>query len=114
MDENILLLTDSYKLSHWEQYPPKTTHVYSYFESRGGEFPETLFFGLQYIIKRYLEGEVVTKEKIDEAEEVVAKHMGSKKLFNRAGWERLLEEYAGALPVQIKAVPPPKLFCWNV
>ena len=35
--ENILLLTDSYKVSHHVQYPPNTTKIYSYFESRGGE-----------------------------------------------------------------------------
>ena len=54
--------------SHWRQYPPNTTTVYSYFESRGGKFDEVTFFGLQYIIKRYLTGQVVTKEKIDAAE----------------------------------------------
>ena len=54
--------------SHWRQYPPNTTTVYSYFESRGGKFDEVCFFGLQYIIKRYLTGQVVTKEKIDAAE----------------------------------------------
>ena len=44
--------------SHWRQYPPKTTKVYSYFESRGGKFKECTFFGLQYMIKRYLVGQV--------------------------------------------------------
>ena len=66
--DNILLLTDSYKVSHWRQYPPGTTTVYSYFESRGGKYDEVCFFGLQYFLKRYLSGVVVTKEKIDEAE----------------------------------------------
>eukprot|EP01084_Bolivina_argentea_P163102 283793_1 len=46
--------TDSYKLSHWKQYPPGTTSMFSYFESRGGDFPATIFFGLQYYLKRYL------------------------------------------------------------
>ena len=35
---NLLLRTDSYKVTHWRQYPPKTEFVYSYFESRGGKF----------------------------------------------------------------------------
>ena len=43
--------------SHWRQYPPNTTTVYSYFESRGGKFDEVTIFGLQYIIKRYLTGQ---------------------------------------------------------
>jgi len=33
--ENIILTSDSYKISHWKQYPPGTEYVYSYFESRG-------------------------------------------------------------------------------
>jgi len=33
---NICALTDSYKATHWKQYPPKTSNVYSYFESRVG------------------------------------------------------------------------------
>jgi nicotinamide phosphoribosyltransferase len=103
--DNIILLSDSYKVSHFVQYPPKTENVYSYFESRGGRFPEVVFFGLQYIIKRYFLGKVVTKEKIDEAEEYFQLHFGSTRNFNRAGWEYILEKYDGHLPISIKAVP---------
>jgi nicotinamide phosphoribosyltransferase len=46
--DNILLMTDSYKVTHWKQYPPGTEAVYSYFESRGGRFGSAVFFGLQY------------------------------------------------------------------
>ena len=93
--------------SHWRQYPPNTTTVYSYFESRGGKFDEVTFFGLQYIIKRYLTGQVVTKEKIDAAEEVINALMGlgEMKHFNREGWEYILKEHGGKLPIIIKAVP---------
>ena len=48
--ESALFLTDSYKVSHYKQYPPGTESVYSYFESRGGAFAEVVFFGLQSII----------------------------------------------------------------
>jgi len=104
---NIMLLSDSYKTSHWRQYPPGTTSVYSYFESRGGKFPEVCFFGLQYIIKRYLVGAVVTKAKIDEAEKLINSHMGTGEMkhFNRAGWEYILKKHGGKLPIVIKAVP---------
>lgn len=102
--ENILLLTDSYKVSHYKQYPPGTTKVYSYFESRGGMFPETVFFGLQYQIKRYLQGQVITQAKIDEADAFYKKHFGME-LFNKAGWESLLQKHGGILPVTIRAVP---------
>ncbi len=62
MQQNLLLMTDSYKFTHWRQYPPGTERVYSYIESRGGMFAETVFFGLQYYLKRYLQGEVFTAE----------------------------------------------------
>ena len=65
-ENNIILQTDSYKVSHHLQYPPGTSYVYSYFESRGGEYDSVLFFGLQYVIKKWLMGAVVTAEKIQE------------------------------------------------
>jgi nicotinamide phosphoribosyltransferase len=104
LGNNLLLLTDCYKLTHWKQYPPKTTKVYSYFESRGGDYDYTVFFGLQYLLKKYLEGKVVTQSKIDEAEEIAALALGEKRLFNRAGWEYILDNFDGALPASIKAV----------
>jgi len=102
---NILLLTDSYKVSHHKQYPPGTQGVYSYFESRGGEFPQTVFFGLQYVLAEYLAGEVVTAEKIDEAERIFSRHFSSDSFFHRAGWQHIVEAHQGRLPVRIKAVP---------
>lgn len=101
---NIITLTDSYKFTHWLQYPDKTRRVYSYFESRGGQFSTTVFFGLQYFLKKYLEGEVVTMEKIDQAEKLVQAHLGNKKYFNRAGWEYIVKNHGGKLPLVIKAV----------
>ena len=105
MKKNLILATDAYKFSHFKQYPAETQRVYSYFSSRGGVFPATIFFGLQYIVKEYLEGAVVTKDKIDEAENLVVGMMGSKNLFNRAGWEYILRKHGGRLPVKINAVP---------
>ncbi|ELT87741.1 hypothetical protein CAPTEDRAFT_162451 [Capitella teleta] len=102
--DNLLLLTDSYKVTHHLQYPPNTTHVYSYFESRGGKFPSTIFFGLQYIIKRWLLGQVVTDEKIEEATAVYQMHFG-KDVFNAKGWKYILEKHGGHLPIRIRAVP---------
>lgn len=104
-DANILLLTDSYKATHWKQYPSGTEQIYSYFESRGGRFDEVVFFGLQYYLKRYLVGPVVTEEGIDEAESCWAQHFGRDDLFNRAGWEHVLRVHGGRLPVRIRAAP---------
>ena len=102
---NLLLLTDSYKLTHWKQYPPKTQKVYSYFESRGGKFEKTLFFGLQYFLKKYLVGEVFNVTDIVEAKLFTGQHVGSKDLFNYDGWLKLFRKHKGKLPISIKAVP---------
>lgn len=102
---NIILMTDSYKVSHWLQYPPKTETVYSYFESRGGKWQDVVFFGLQYYLKKYLTGRGITGNNLDEAEELFAAHFGNPKLFNREGWEYILSAHAGRLPISIKAVP---------
>ncbi len=104
MIENIALLTDAYKQTHWIQYPKGTKHVYSYLESRGGKFNETLFYGLQIILKKYLEGCVITQEKIDYSDEFCQKVFGQN-YFNRDGWEYILDTYNGKLPVEIKAIP---------
>jgi nicotinamide phosphoribosyltransferase len=102
---NICWLTDSYKVSHYKQYPPQTRRVYSYFESRAGAIhPQTMFFGLQYWLKQYLVGQVVTAEKIDQAERLYNAHFGDR-VFNRSGWETILKKYGGRLPVEIKAIP---------
>lgn len=103
--DNILLLTDSYKVSHYRQYPPGAETVYSYFESRGGDFPEITFFGLQYLLKRYLQGRVVTEESIAHAESFFDGHFAEPSLFNRDGWQHILREHDGRLPVRIMAVP---------
>ena len=102
---NLILLTDSYKPTHWKQYPPGIENVYSYFESRGGEFTETSFFGLQYVLKNYLEGAVISTKLIDQAEDFYAAHYGRNDLFNTEGWKLMVREYGGKLPVRIRAVP---------
>ena len=106
--ENCLSLTDSYKFSHWKQYPPGTEGIYSYFESRGSDpkfgFKDCVFFGLQYLL-RNLEGHFVTQRRIDLTEKRCRKHFGNNNNFNREGWEYILKKYDGRLPVVIKAVP---------
>nr|7Q8T_A Chain A, Nicotinamide phosphoribosyltransferase [Mus musculus]7Q8T_B Chain B, Nicotinamide phosphoribosyltransferase [Mus musculus] len=111
---NILLATDSYKVTHYKQYPPNTSKVYSYFECREKKtenskvrkvkYEETVFYGLQYILNKYLKGKVVTKEKIQEAKEVYREHFQDD-VFNERGWNYILEKYDGHLPIEVKAVP---------
>jgi nicotinamide phosphoribosyltransferase len=97
-------LTDAYKETHWKQYPKGTQYVYSYLESRGGKFDHTVFFGLQYLLKRYLIGRVVTNESIDEAIEMCEEVFGFK-YFNEDGWRYIANDLGGRLPLEIKAVP---------
>ena len=106
MSQNIILLTDSYKVSHHVQYPPKTTKIVSYFECRGGRHKDICFFGLQYLVKKHLIGVVVTAQKIAEAKDFYQRHFGpNHNIFNEAGWKYILDTHKGRLPVRIKAVP---------
>jgi nicotinamide phosphoribosyltransferase len=97
---NPILDSDSYKLSHHLLYPHDVTNVYSYAESRGGEYPETMFFGLQPYIKRLVENPVTWLD-LSEAEDFAKAHGEP---FNRAGWEHIITEHGGCLPIEIKAV----------
>jgi nicotinamide phosphoribosyltransferase len=101
---NIILLTDCYKITHHKQYPADTKRVYSYLESRGGKFTETVFYGLQILLKKHLEGVVVERWMIEEAD-AFCKSVFGVDYFNREGWEYILEKHGGKLPVRIKAVP---------
>jgi len=98
--KNIILNSDSYKYSQFNQYPEGTEIVYSYIESRGGKYDETVFFGLQAFIQEYLM-EPITMEMIDEAEAIILAHGEP---FNREGWEYIVREHDGRLPVLITAV----------
>lgn len=98
--DNLILNTDSYKASHFLQYPPGTAEISAYVESRGGRFPHTLFFGLQALIKQYLLTPV-TPDDIDTAEELLTTHGLP---FNRPGWQRIVSAHGGYLPIEIAAV----------
>lgn len=105
---NPILRTDSYKFSHYKQYPPGTQSVSGYIESRGvsskwlaalTNAPNIPFFGL----KPFLESlkTPITKEDIDEAESFVVPHGLP---FNREGWEKLVKNHRGDLPIAITAL----------
>lgn len=105
MEKNIVLQTDSYKPTHWPMYPPGTEYVMSYMESRGGRFPTTTQFGLQWLLKENLVGQVVTGEKVLAAYAFFARHYLNAKLFNLEGWMHIVKDHGGKLPVVIRAVP---------
>lgn len=101
IEKNIILNTDSYKTSMFVQYPKNTQTVYSYVESRGGKYDETVFFGLQMFIKEYLT-RPITMADIDLAERIITTHGEP---FNRKGWEYIVNNHNGYMPVRINAVP---------
>ncbi|MGB7416637.1 MAG: nicotinate phosphoribosyltransferase [Thermosynechococcaceae cyanobacterium] len=98
---NVLLDTDSYKASHWLQYPPGTEGMFSYVESRGGRYPATVFFGLQYILKTYL-SQPLEQWMVDEAQAFYQAHGVP---FNAEGFTDIVQRLDGRLPVRIRAVP---------
>ena len=100
---NFILNSDSYKTSHWVQYPPNTEYVSSYIEARGSsnQFDNVLFFGLQAYLKEYLSKPICQRD-IDEARVLLSAHGVP---FNESGWQRLLEKHNGYLPLRIQAVP---------
>jgi nicotinamide phosphoribosyltransferase len=101
---NLLLLADAYKYAHHKLYIPGTTKIYSYLESRGGAFPETVFYGLQYFLKEYLEGQAFTQADIVEADDTLSSVFERKDVFSREIFEYILKAHDGKLPVRIKAV----------
>jgi nicotinamide phosphoribosyltransferase len=102
--ENLILLADAYKYAHHKFYYPGTTQIYSYLESRGGWFDETIFFGLQYFLKEYIQGQAFTQQDIDEADGFLQQVFGRDDVFNRAKFQYILDKYNGHLPIKIKAV----------
>ncbi|MBA4045314.1 MAG: nicotinate phosphoribosyltransferase [Erythrobacter sp.] len=102
MTDNIILATDSYKHSHFLQYPPEARAISAYIEARPNDFAdEVLFLGLQPFLIDYL-ARPISQADIDEAEAICAAHGVP---FNRAGWQIILDEHGGFLPLEIRALP---------
>ena len=99
---NLILATDSYKQSHYLQYPPEARIISAYAEARPNPFSdEVLFFGLQAFLIDYLE-KPVTRGDVEEAEAICSAHGVP---FNRAGWDAIIADHGGYLPLAIKALP---------
>jgi nicotinamide phosphoribosyltransferase len=104
---NLINLSDSYKFSHFNQYPKGTEIIHSYLAPRGGEYEKVVMHGLPYILQKYLSGRI-TIEDIDRAEKLAQAHGVP---FNREGWEYINSigwedgKLGGKLPIEIKALP---------
>lgn len=103
LQQNIILLADSYKASHYAQYPKGTSFVSSYIEARNTKnemFRNVVFFGLQAFIKQYLL-KPITQQDIDQAADFFQKHAVP---FYKEGWQYILDKYQGKLPVTIQSL----------
>lgn len=98
---NPILNTDSYKFSHFLQYPPGTQKVVSYIEARGTHrnWTKVVFFGLQPFL--HLLEERIGYQDVLEAKDLASKHGVP---FNLDGWMRIVTEHRGRLPVTIQAL----------
>lgn len=106
MLNNLIFTLDSYKQLHAPMYPEGTEFVESYGEARANsEYDSTVFFGLQYILIRWLEGVAITKEMIDEAEPYLHEHFKFCGGWNREQWDYIVNVHGGKLPLRICAVP---------
>jgi nicotinamide phosphoribosyltransferase len=100
---NPILSTDSYKFSHFMQYPPGTSLIKSYITPRGTKVPgvtAVVTAGAQLFARQFLSRRI-TKANIDSAERFCAKH-GTP--FNRKGFEIIVAEHDGYWPVTLRGV----------
>lgn len=101
---NPILATDSYKFSHFMQYPPGSEYVTSYVEARGSKIEgitDVVMFGLQAFINEVLNVRI-TRQHVEEAKTFCEKHGVP---FNYEGWMIIVNDHNGYIPVSIEAVP---------
>ena len=99
---NLLLMTDSYKVSHWLQFPEGMERSFYYVESRGGEYDEIMVAGVHYLTAILKQG--VTFADVLEADEFYQAHFGQE-IFHKEGWLDIVTKFGGKLPVTIRAIP---------
>lgn len=99
---SILFATDSYKLSHFLQYPEGTTEVSSYIESRKGG--PVRFFGLQAFLKQI---KPISMEDVYRLETLAEAHGVP---VNVKGLKRIVNEFEGNLPLTISALPEGRVY----
>jgi nicotinamide phosphoribosyltransferase len=108
---NPLLLADFYKVDHKSQYPLNTTTIYSNLtarQSRKDGIDSVVFFGLQYVLKKYLIEEFEKNFFAKKLEEIITEYKAfiqdtlCIKNFDISHIEALHK--LGYLPLEIKAV----------
>lgn len=105
------LLTDFYKIGHVAQYPKGTEFVFSNLTARKSRIPElnsTIFFGLQYFLKKYLIEDFNKNFFERPLEEVMSeyKRMCEHTIGGLSDYSHIEELHKlGYLPLQIQALP---------
>jgi len=105
MKENIILKADAYKCCHHLMETEGVVRKYAYLEARGGYSPDVLWYGAQMIIQDHFEGVRVEQWMIDDADDEMFEIFGTREYFNRSGWQRIIDEFDGKLPIEICAIP---------
>jgi len=100
---SLIFRVDSYKFAHPFAYRPGIKGMTSYGEARVSGSTVVVPFGMQLFLKRYLT-QTITMADIDAAEKFTEMHFG-RKLFDRKGWEKVVNVYKGKLPLIIRSVP---------
>ena len=99
---SLICRMDSYKFSHPFAYPEGIEGMSSYGEARVKPTEIVVPFGMQMLMKRYFT-QRITMADVDAAEAFALAHFG-RPLFYRPAWEKVVNDYAGALPLIIRTV----------
>lgn len=110
--DNLINLTDSYKFSHFNQYPKGTEIIHSHLIARGGEYDKIVFFGLKYYVERYLRRsfeEMKRRYVNGYSDTIETKNLTENHgiPFNKNGWDYIIQNSftESKLPINIKAFP---------
>ena len=98
---SIIITGDSYKDTHWLQDPAKTEYKRGYICARESKYPETMMFGMQYIMNQLCKP--LTREDVEYAHELHKSHFGTD-YFYYEGWMGIVDKFDGRLPLRIKSV----------
>lgn len=99
---NFILAIDSYKANHYLEMPSHATRAYSVIVPRKPSKYATHIVAMGQTFVATIMSEVrITHDMIDEAE-IEINQQGY--TFNREGWERIVNEFGGKLPLAVYAV----------
>lgn len=99
---NLILSTDSYKISHVQQWPENIVKTRYYIESRGGEYDEVMVLGSHFVARVINEG--VDMMDLTRANMLCKAHFG-RDLLAYDLWLNIIQKKGGKLPVDIFAIP---------